>query len=303
MNLIHLRYFIELAETGHYTRAAQRLCITQPSLSHAIDQLEKELGVPLFEKRGRNTTLTRFGEQFLHTAQNTLKTLDEGTDALRLAARGEGLIRLGLLRSLGVRFLPELAERFLAAYPEKNIRFSFHSGMSHALLEGLTAGHFDMVFCSAPRHQPENDGLISLPVTRQRLVLIVPQDHPLAVQDSVDLKQTLEYPYLYFSEGSGLRSVVDGLFDAVGMKPQIACEVDEDQVIAGLVSCHFGVAIVPEMELLSHLPVKSIQIKSPSWERSLYMIRDSRFYTPPAAALFWQFVQEQTQSLPFLSEY
>ena len=246
MNLIHLRYFIELAETGHYTRAAQRLCITQPSLSHAIDQLEKELGVPLFEKRGRNTTLTRFGEQFLHTALNTLKTLDEGTDALRLAARGEGLIRLGLLRSLGVRFLP---------------------------------------------------------VTRQRLVLIAPKDHPLAVQDSVDLKQTLEYPYLYFSEGSGLRSVVDGLFDAVGMKPQIACEVDEDQVIAGLVSCHFGVAIVPEMELLSHLPVKSIQIKSPSWERSLYMIRDSRFYTPPAAALFWQFVQEQTQSLPFLSEY
>ena len=97
--------------------------------------------------------------------------------------------------------------------------------------------------------------------------------------------------------------MVDGLFDAIGAKPQIACEVDEDQVIAGLVSCHFGVAIVPEMELLSHLPVKSIWIKSPSWERSLYMIRDSRFYTPPAAALFWQFVQEQTQSLPFLSEY
>ena len=71
--------------------------------------------------------------------------------ALRLAARGEGLIRLGLLRSLGVRFLPELAERFLAAYPEKHIRFSFHSGMSHALLEGLTAGRFDMVFCSSPR--------------------------------------------------------------------------------------------------------------------------------------------------------
>ena len=175
--------------------------------------------------------------------------------------------------------------------------------MSHALLEGLTAGRFDMVFCSSPGHRPENDTLISLPVTRQRLVLIVPQDHPLAALDSVDLEQTLEYPYLYFSEGSGLRSVVDGLFDAIGAKPQIACEVDEDQVIAGLVSCHFGVAIVPEMELLSHLPVKSIRIKSPSWERSLCMIRDSRFYTPPAAALFWQFVQEQTLSLPFLSEY
>ena len=303
MNLIHLRYFIELAETGHYTRAAQRLCITQPSLSHAIDQLEKELGVPLFEKRGRHTTLTRFGEQFLHTAKNTLKTLNDGTEALRLAARGEGLIRLGLLRSLGVRFLPELAERFLAAYPEKNIRFSFRSGMTGSLLEELAAGHFDLVFCSDPGHRPESGSLISLPVTRQRLVLIVPQDHPLSGLDSVDLEQTLDYPYLYFSEGSGLRSVVDGLFESMGRKPEIACEVDEDQVIAGLVSCHFGIAIVPEMELLSHLPVKSIRIKSPAWERSLYMIHDSRFYMPPAAALFRQFVQEQTRSLPFLSEY
>ena len=64
MNLIHLRYFVELADTRHYTKAAQQLCITQPSLSHAIAQLEKELGVPLFEKNGRNTELTVFGRQF-----------------------------------------------------------------------------------------------------------------------------------------------------------------------------------------------------------------------------------------------
>ena len=68
MNLYHLRYFVELAHTRHYTRAAERLCITQPSLSHAIAQLERELGVPLFEKSGRNTELTRFGEQFLGCA-------------------------------------------------------------------------------------------------------------------------------------------------------------------------------------------------------------------------------------------
>ena len=63
MNLFHLRYFVKLAHTRHYTRAAEELCITQPSLSHAINQLENELGLPLFERQGRNTTLTRFGEQ------------------------------------------------------------------------------------------------------------------------------------------------------------------------------------------------------------------------------------------------
>ena len=65
MNLFQLRYFVTLAKMQHYTRAAHELCITQPSLSHAISQLEAELGVALFEKSGRNTTLTSFGEEFL----------------------------------------------------------------------------------------------------------------------------------------------------------------------------------------------------------------------------------------------
>ena len=69
MNLTHLKYFIELAETKHYTKAAEHLFITQPSLSHAISQLETELGVPLFEKSGRNTNLTIFGKQFFIVAK------------------------------------------------------------------------------------------------------------------------------------------------------------------------------------------------------------------------------------------
>ena len=91
MNLLHLRYFVELAGTQHYTRAAEKLCITQPSLSHAMAQLEAELGVPLFEKMGRGVVLTPFGQQFLSCARQTLLTLDEGVEELRRVGRGEGL--------------------------------------------------------------------------------------------------------------------------------------------------------------------------------------------------------------------
>ena len=94
-------------ETEHYTRAAEKLCITQPSLSHAIAQLESELGVPLFEKSGRGTKLTHFGQQFLSCALDTLATLDQGVEELQRVGRGEGIIRLGLLRTLGVKFMPE----------------------------------------------------------------------------------------------------------------------------------------------------------------------------------------------------
>ena len=100
MNLDHLRYFVKLAEVRHYTRAAEQLCISQPSLSHAINQLESELGVPLFERTGRNTTLTRFGEEFLECAQRSLGALDVGIDSLQRSAKGEGIVRLGFLRTL-----------------------------------------------------------------------------------------------------------------------------------------------------------------------------------------------------------
>ena len=137
VNLLHLRYFVELAQTEHYTRAAERLRITQPSLSHAIAQLESELGVPLFEKSGRGTKLTHFGQQFLSCALDTLATLDQGVEELQRVGRGEGIIRLGLLRTLGVKFVPDLAARYLAANPGKDIRFTFHTGVTSHLLQGL----------------------------------------------------------------------------------------------------------------------------------------------------------------------
>ena len=287
MNLQQLRYFVELAHTQHFTRAAERLCITQPSLSHAITQLETELGVPLFERTGRVTALTRYGEQFLTCVQQALTTLDEGVDALQRVARGEGLIRLGLLRTLGVEFVPSLAARFLTANPDKDIRFTFNTGVTQQLLEGLLENRFDLVFCSQP---PAELRLTAVPVSRQDLVLIVPRSHPLASLHTVDLADTLSYPQIYFSKGSGMRDVVDGLFAQIGGSPQIAYETEEDQVIAGLVSQGFGISVVPYMELLLRLDVKILQISRPVWERNFYLVSNDRFYLPPAVRQFRQYV-------------
>ena len=147
MNLFQLRYFVTLAKMQHYTKAAHELCITQPSLSHAISQLEAELGVALFEKSGRNTTLTSFGEEFLICANRTLATLDSGVSSLQRSARGDGLIRLGMLRSLGVSFIPQLAARYLASHPEHDVRFTFHTGSTGDLVNGLSARDYDLIFC------------------------------------------------------------------------------------------------------------------------------------------------------------
>lgn len=294
MNLLHLRYFVELAATQHYTRAAERLCITQPSLSHAMAQLETELGVPLFEKSGRGIVLTRFGRQFLACAQQTLGTLDAGTAELRRVGGGGGLIRLGLLRTLGVELVPGLAERFLRAHPDKDIRFTFQVDSTGALIERLAARELDMVFASRP---PEKLRLTAETIGHQDLVLIVPRSHPLAVRTSIDLAETIPYPQIFFSRDAGLRGIIDDMFKRTGMRPEIAYETQEDQVIAGLVAHGFGIAVVPYMQLLEQLELQIIQIAQPAWECEFCLICDDDAYQTPAARSFRAFVLEQTAEM------
>lgn len=289
MNLFYLRYFVTLARVKHYTRAAEQLCITQPSLSHAISQLENELGVPLFEKSGRNTTLTRFGEEFLVCAEHTLSTLDAGVSSIRKSARGEGLIRLGFLRTLGVEFIPRLAAGFLKKNAELDIHFTFHTGVTQHLLEGLAARKYDLIFCSEPL---EKENLTVIPIQKQDLVLITPKDHPLASRNDIDLEETLLYPHIFFDKSSGIRNVADRMFSQIGRQPEIAYETEEDQVIAGLVAQKFGIALVPYMDLLLKLDVKILSIRSPSCERAIFMINDNRIYMPPAIKRFREYVAD-----------
>lgn len=287
MNLFHLRYFVTLAEMKHYTKAAEKLCISQPSLSHAISQMEKELGVHLFEKSGRNTTLTRFGVEFYDSAKRTLAFYDEGVASIKREVNGEGLIRLGFVRPLGVDFVPQLAADFLANNPDKHIQFTFHTDVTGRLTEGLSSHKFDLLFCSRPN---DDYNFNYVPVKSQKLVLIVPKNHILSSKAHVNLSDTSDFPYVYFDKNSGIRSVVDKMFEDINVKPRIAYETEEDQVIAGLVAKGFGIAVVPYMDLLMKLDIDILEIESPSYKRDFYMVWDDSVYMPPVVKDFLDFV-------------
>ncbi len=294
MNLEYIRYFVKLAELGHYTKAAEELCISQPSLSNAVRQLEKELGVQLFERKGRHTILTRFGEEFLDTSRRTLSTLDTGISSLKRSAAGEGVIRIGLLRVLGVNFVPHLAREFIARNPGKDIHFTFHTERTEALLEKLSERSFDLVFCSAPKAE---QSMKATPVLSQKLVVIVPKGHQLAERRKVSLAETLPYPQLYFAAGSGIRDVIDGLFADIGRQPHIISETEEDQVIAGLVAAGFGIAVVPEMAILTNLDVAVLEIEYPPYKREFFMVENTEMYLSPAASAFRDFVVQSLGSV------
>ena len=145
------------------------------------------------------------------------------------------------------------------------------------LLARLEAGELDAVFSSPP---PEQLGLSSCSVGRQDLVVIVPENHPLAGRKEIDLGEILDTPLVAFSKNTGLRDVVDGLFARVGRVPVPAYETEEDEAIAGLVAGGFGAAVVPDMELLKRLPVRALSIRTPAWERKFCLVWDDRRSTP-----------------------
>lgn len=254
MNLSQLQYFRTLAKEEHYTRAAQILSITQPSLSHAIAQLEQELGTRLFEKKGRNVVLTRYGKIFLPYVEESLKVLEEGVQRTKeLNGSKEGMIHLAYIYTLGSTFVPKMVRRFLDAYPDYHIDFHFIVGKTGDIIEGLKNDQYDMVFSS---YQDGEPGIDFRQIGDQKLVLAVPKDHPLAMYDSVDLKDTVDYPQIYFQKGSGLRPVVDQMYEQISVFPKIAFEIEEDGSMAGLVAQGFGIAVMPDIPILKTLDVK-----------------------------------------------
>ncbi|MGN0745198.1 MAG: LysR family transcriptional regulator [Aristaeellaceae bacterium] len=188
MNLDHLRYFQAIARWEHYGRAAEELHVSQPNLTYAISQLERELGVPLFERNGCNVRLTRYGKSFLHAVTQSLQALGAGGD----------LVLLGGIRKLASQLAPVLMRQFLEQPGNENVRFELHteSGFSGDLLKAVEEEQLDMAFVSHPA-DPTVFECVSF--QQSPFVLVTPRDHPLAQKGSVTLRETLPYPYVFFS--------------------------------------------------------------------------------------------------------
>ena len=302
MNLYHLRYFVTLAEIEHYTKAADMLAITQPTLSHAIYAMEEELGVKLFEKNGRNVSLTKYGKVFFADAQDILSKLDESVNSLKLAGRGEGQIDIAFLRTLGTDVVPKLIRGFLNENAGKQIDFNLYCdrALTGDILTGLKEKKYDIGFCSKFDDEP----LIEfIPVAKQDLVVIVPPDHPLAEKKEVHLTETLPYKQIIFKKRSGLRHIIDELFEQINAYPEVSYEIEEDQVAAGFVANGFGIAIAPDIPILHSLDVKILPLVSPAWQRRFYMAMLKDVYHPPVVEGFKRFVIAQTREDLFYKKH
>lgn len=288
MNLNHLHYFRTLAKTEHYTQAAKELSITQPSLSHAISALEKDLGTYLFEKQGRNVRLTKYGRFFFEYVDSALEQLDIGEKKLRsLTSSSNGVIDLGFIYTLGAHIMPNIIKDFLSYEQHKNISFSLFQGTTKNIISGLKSEKFDLGFCSMVKNEPEID---FIPILEEELVLVVSHNHELASLDSINLQDLETYPFIFFNKESGIRPLIDSLFETVNIIPKIICEVEEDSAVLGLVSVNYGIAILPNISIIKNFDVKVIHINNPIIKRYIYLAYMKNKYISPSAHNFRNFI-------------
>jgi len=287
MNLRQLYYFKAIAELEHYTRAAEKLYVSQSSQSHAIQELEDELNVEFFVKRGRNVELTKYGQLFLPYVQKTLETLETGIATLSdYINPNTGTVVMAGFPSLA-QFAPDIIVRYVSETNRVDVRLQFNQEATYAQLrEQLLSGKVDLIFATAV----DDPRVASSYIGKHQIVLLVPLGHRLARYDEVDLRELDGEDFIAFDTNCQLRSVTDQIVKDLQIKPNITMETAQDLIIYGLVAASHGVSIIPYP--LGGVPynTKIIRIANDIPPRRLYLSWNKEQYLPPAAEYFRDFV-------------
>lgn len=296
MNLRHLEFFKELAKTQHMSKAAENLGISQPSLSYAIKKLEDELGVPLFEPDGRNIKLTQLGKEYLKYIDAGLDSLEQGNDIIhQLNNPEEGHVNLGFTYTMGQRLVPELLQQFHLQEGNQKIGFTLGQNATPHLLRDLLADKYDVALASYADTYLDQDAsnlFDFIPIVKQEIMAAVPISHPLAKQKEIRVTDLAAHDIIMYSKGSGLRPMIDMIFQNAGFAPNIKFEVEEDHTIIGLVQYGFGLALVPNLPQLDQSRVVLRHLVDNQLSHRLYLITRKNHFLTPSVQRFSQFTRE-----------
>lgn len=241
MELRHLRYFLAVAEELHFARAAERLHIEQSPLSRAIKELEEELGVVLFARTTRSTRLTRAGKLFLEHVRRVFAALEQARESVKAAANGfHGQLRVALSDGITPSRLPALFALCRQEEPEVEIRF-FEVPLSRQI-KGLHDDLYDVGFTQSGE---VGDGIATIPVWSDPIVVAVPARHPLLAHKRIPLDELLRYPLVLCDPQvcEGPAKHVDRILRRVDMEPLVAERVASCDLMMALVSAGFALGL------------------------------------------------------------
>ncbi|RMI41024.1 LysR family transcriptional regulator [Actinomadura harenae] len=282
MELQQMRYVVAVAETGTFTRAAERCMVVQSALSHQIARLERELGARLFDRTSRRVRLTPAGEAFLPAARLSLDAAERAkAEVAAVSGEVRGQIAIGAIPTVTAVDLPGVLERFHARHPL--VRIGLRSGASEELVERVRLGTLDVAFLGIPVGAHPKD-VRGRELARGELVAVVAPGHALAGQDHVNLRDLADEPFVDFPPGSAARAQSDEAFTAAGVRREVGFEISTVDFMARLIQRGLGIGLMPAsfVSELSGLAVLQIRDAPTRMEHLVW----SRFPPSPALAAF-----------------
>jgi LysR family cyn operon transcriptional activator len=260
MELRHLRYFVALAECLNFTRAAERVHVTQSTLSHQIHQLEEEIGELLFERVGKRVLITEQGELFLNYAAKALKEVDQGLGALKESSRGlSGNLRIGSTHTFNQGFLPECIAALLERHPTVKVVASEFT--ADDIGHSLSSGALDLGISYRPRTMGD---LWFEPLYNEQMVLAVSPQHPLAGRKRIRLVELHRQPLVLLTEAFATRTMLDECFRACEAEPLVVVEMNTLAPMLALVERTRVGAIVSENALRDRPGLRAVRLESPT---------------------------------------
>ncbi|MFG3492741.1 LysR family transcriptional regulator [Streptomyces sp. NPDC047972] len=249
MELRQLEYFVAVAEERNFTRAAERVHISQSGVSAQIRQLERELGAALFDRSTRTATLTVAGKAALDHARAALdaaravgQAVDEVTGLFR------GRLAIGMVIGCTVTPLFEALAAFHQAHP--GVELALLEDQSDRLVEDVRSGAVDLALVGTATAASE--GLETLTLISERLVALAPTGHPLTERDRVSLRDLSAHPLVCMPAGTGLRTVFDNACAAQGLRPDVALQASAPDAVADLAARGLGIAVLSESMAASY---------------------------------------------------
>jgi LysR family cyn operon transcriptional activator len=289
IKLRQLEYFLAVAETLHFSKAAEKLFVTQPTLSHQLAELETHIGKALFDRSGKTIRLTQVGEVFHAYAKRSLDELTAGYTALdELEALQRGRLRIGVSQSFIRKLLPPIVAEFMGRYPA--IHLTVEEMMAPLIEQQLARGELDLGIAFVPTRL-EDTGVEA--ILEERLMLVTGASHRLAGRKRVRLADLSKEPLVLMTRDYYTRGLIEQYFDQLGITPNVVCETNAINLMMDLATQSNLATILPDSTIDLSPRVSIIPIHEPVPIRVTALLWSKRHYQSVAATTFAQLLRDR----------
>jgi DNA-binding transcriptional LysR family regulator len=242
MEMQQVRYFVTLAKTLNFTRAAEQCNVSQPALTRAIQQLEHELGGPLFHRERNNTHLSELGRMMLPYLESVEASTRAAKEAAHSARKLENVtMTLGAMCTIGPQMIADLIVRFQAAHPDVEVQVI--DGEAQAMIEQLAKGDLHISIVGIQEELP--DQFHRLPIFDERFVVVLPPGHPWAEKNAVRVEELHGQPYVARTNCEAFQAVTDD-FVRRGVMPRVVFSSPRDDWVQNMIKAGLGYGFFPE---------------------------------------------------------